>query len=278
MTAAIDTRSHAVFAALADVRTRTPLVHNITNFVAMASSANILLSLGASPAMVHSTEEATDFAAIADALVVNIGTLSPDWVKAMMAAAKVMRGAAKPFVFDPVAAGATPFRGETARQILALKPSIVRGNASEIIALAGMNPRRGEAGRGVDSTAASNEALDAAVRLARESGSIVAVTGERDYATDGKDIFEITGGSELMPLATALGCGLSAVIAAFAAVRPPLAAAVAGLAVYAAAGRIAGARCEKDGPGYLTAELCNALYRMDEAGIADNAAIKRLSP
>jgi hydroxyethylthiazole kinase len=139
-----------------------------------------------------------------------------------------------------------------------MRPSIIRGNASEIMSLAGA---AGAGGKGVDSTARSDDALAAARALAAKTGAVVAVTGVVDYATDGETVVAVEGGDALMPLSTALGCALSATIAAFAAVRPPLAAAVAGLAVYGAAGAEAASRCR--GPGHLPAELCDALHAMD---------------
>ncbi|WP_026379611.1 hydroxyethylthiazole kinase [Afifella pfennigii] len=260
------------FAALGELREKRPLVHNITNFVAMTVSANALLALGASPAMVHAEEEASDFAGIADALVVNIGTLSPSWVTAMERAATVMRAAEKPWVLDPVATGATPFRTEAARQLLRLRPTVVRGNASEIIALA----EGSGAGKGVDSTAGSKAALAAAKALAKKEDMVVAVTGETDYATDGRRVFAVRGGHEMMPASTGLGCALSATIAAFATVRPPLHAAVAGLAIYGAAGSVAGERCPR-GPGHLPAELCDALWNMNASALAAHADIREES-
>lgn len=259
-----------VFDALQTVRANKPLVQNITNFVAMASSANLLLALGASPAMVHSSQEAAEFTGLADALVINIGTLSPTWVDSMKQAAVRAVELNKPFILDPVAAGATAYRGDVAKGLLALRPTIVRGNASEIISLTGVS---GSAGKGVDSTAASNEALAAAQTLANESGAVVAVTGAIDYVTDGERTVSIAGGHALMPLSTALGCGLTACTAAFATVRPPFEATVAALAVYAAAGAIAGQRCAETGPGYLPAEMCNALYQLDLTQLEAHATI-----
>ncbi|SCZ32677.1 hydroxyethylthiazole kinase [Afifella marina] len=258
-----------VFAALTDLRARQRLVQNITNFVSMSVSANALLALGASPAMVHAEEEVGDFAKLADALVVNIGTLSPAWLRAMKKAAEAMGEQQKPWVLDPVATGATPYRSEAASTLLSLRPTIVRGNASEIMSLAG---EAGALGKGVDSLAASDQAIAAAKALARTSGSIVAVTGATDYATDGDEVISVTGGHALMPRSTALGCALSACVAAFSAVRPPLEAATAGLAVYAAAGRIAGERCV-NGPGHLPAELCDALFRMDKDLLAAHCGL-----
>ena len=127
----------ATWASLQAIRAQAPLIHNITNFVAMDTSANCLLALGASPAMVHAEEEVEDFAALAQALVVNIGTLSPAWVRAMRLAAEAMRAERKPWVLDPVGAGATPYRRRTALQLAELGPSVIRGNASEVLTLAG---------------------------------------------------------------------------------------------------------------------------------------------
>ena len=257
-----------VFAALADLRARRPLVHNITNYVAMTVSANVLLALGASPAMVHAVEEVEDFAAIADALVVNIGTLSPPWVAAMQVAATRAKAMGKPWVLDPVGCGATPYRTQAAAELAALGPSIIRGNASEIMSLAG---EVGAAGKGVDSSASADEAVEAAAMLAARTGAVVAVTGATDYVSDGETCIAIHAGDALMPLSTALGCSLSAVTAAFAAVRPPRAAAVSALAVFGAAGSVAAQRCR--GPGHLPAELCDALFAMDRATLAAKARL-----
>jgi hydroxyethylthiazole kinase len=260
-------------AALVELRVRRPLVHNITNYVAMTLSANVLLALGASPAMVHAVEEVEEFVAISSALVINIGTLSPRWVEAMVLAAGKAVALKKPWVLDPVGCGATRYRTDVAAELAAMKPAIIRGNASEIMSLAGA-ARAG--GKGVDSTARSDAAIAAAAALARKTGAVVAVTGATDYATDGADLIAVEGGDALMPLSTALGCALSATTAAFAAILPPLDAAVSGLAVYAAAGAEAAARCK--GPGHLPAELCDALYAMDAGMLARRAAIKVVEP
>ena len=258
----------AVVAALDELRARRPLVHNITNYVAMNIAANVLLALGASPAMVHAREEVEDFVAISSAVAINTGTLSPHWVEAMeLAAAKAVE-LGKPWVFDPVGCGATPYRTKASAKLAAMKPAVIRGNASEIMSLAGVT---GAGGKGVDSTAGSDAAVEAARALANATGAVVAVTGETDYATDGAIIFAVQGGDALMPLSTALGCALTATVAAFAAVRPPLEATVAALAVYAAAGGEAASRCR--GPGHLPAELCDALYTMDATLLAWRAKI-----
>jgi hydroxyethylthiazole kinase len=252
----------------AELRRQNPLVHNITNFVVMPLSANVLLALGASPAMVHAVEEVEDFVSISSALVVNIGTLSPRWVDAMQLAAARAVALGKPWVLDPVGCGATPYRTRVAAQLADQKPTIIRGNASEILSLAGA---AAAGGKGVDSTADSDAAVSAALQLAKRTGAVVAVTGAIDYATDGEQVVAIQGGAELMTLSTGLGCALSASVAAFAALAPPLAAASAALAVYGAAGKHAATSCK--GPGHLPAQLCDALYAMDEQLLTQNTKI-----
>lgn len=255
--------------ALHAMRAARPLVQNITNYVAMTISANVLLAVGASPAMVHASEEVDEFVAISNALVINIGTLSPPWIDGMQRAAKQAVALGKPWVLDPVGCGATKFRTDFAVEMSRAGPAIIRGNASEIMSLAGA---AGAGGKGVDSTASSDAALEAGKALALASGAVVAITGETDYVTDGTQVVAITGGSALMPLSTALGCALSATVAAFAAVRPPFDAAVAAIAVYGAAGAAAATRVT--GPGHLPAELCDALYAVDADMIARYATIR----
>ncbi len=267
----MDTSPQSIIARLDAVRAKKPLVQNITNYVAMTISANVLLAAGASPAMVHAQEEIEDFAAISSALVINIGTLSAPWIASMKLAAGEFSQAGKPWVLDPVGVGATRLRNETSAALLALKPLIVRGNAGEIMALCGLSG----ATKGVDSTAGSHEAVRSAMDLASRTGAVVAITGETDYVTDGTRIVAITGGHPLMPLSTALGCSLSALTGAFAAVCEPFDAAVAGLSVYCAAGAIAGAVAS--GPGLMPALICDALYNMDEKTLAANSRASEVS-
>jgi hydroxyethylthiazole kinase len=265
---------HAAVAEVhASLRARSPLVHNITNYVAMTVSANVLLAVGASPAMVHAVEEVEDFIAISSSLVINIGTLSAAWVEAMRLAAKRASALGKPWVLDPVGCGATRYRTGVAAELARLRPSIIRGNASEIMSLAGA---AAAGGKGVDSTASSDAAIAAAVGLARQLGCVVAVTGAIDYATDGERSIAIEGSDALLTTSTALGCALSATVAAFAAVAPPLMAATAALAVYGAAGKEAASKLR--GPGHLPAELCDALYAMDVEMLTRNTVISQRSP
>jgi hydroxyethylthiazole kinase len=253
----------ATWASLQAVRERAPLVHNITNFVAMDVSANCLLALGASPAMVHAEEEVEDFVAIASSLVVNIGTLSPPWVAAMARAAARASALGRPWVLDPVGAGATPYRTRTALDLIALRPTVIRGNASEILALAGA-----AAGptKGVDSTHGTDEAVDAAAQLARASSAVVAVTGALDRITDGVRWREVGNGDPRMTRVTALGCAASAVIGALLTVEPdPLEAAAQGLAIFGLAGERAAARAA--GPGSLRWRLLDELALLDQATV-----------
>ncbi|MGC4127382.1 hydroxyethylthiazole kinase [Enterobacter sp.] len=192
-------------------RTRSPLTHCMTNDVVQTFTANVLLALGASPAMVIEAEEAEQFAGMADALLINVGTLTTLRAQSMRRAIESAVAAGKPWTLDPVAVGALAFRTRFCHQILALKPAAIRGNASEILALAGMSA----GGRGVDTTdTAAAAALPAAQALARQTNAIVAVTGEVDYVTDGQRTRTVAGGDPLMTRVVGTGCALSAVAAA----------------------------------------------------------------
>lgn len=170
-------------------RTRSPLTHCMTNDVVQTFTANVLLALGASPAMVIEAEEAEQFAALADALLINVGTLTAPRAQAMRRAIESAVAAGKPWTLDPVAVGALTFRTRFCHQILSLKPAAIRGNASEILALAGMSA----GGRGVDTTDTASSALPAAQALARQTNAIIVVTGEVDYITDGQRTRTVTG-------------------------------------------------------------------------------------
>ncbi|AHB69784.1 hydroxyethylthiazole kinase [Cronobacter malonaticus] len=192
------------------LRRHAPLVHCITNDVVQNFTANVLLALGASPAMVVDTEEAAQFAAIADALLINLGTLTHPQQQAMRAAIDGACAAGKPWTLDPVAVGALTLRTEFAREILARRPAAIRGNASEIRALAGESG----GGRGVDATESAHQAREAARLLARRTGAVVAVTGEVDYITDGERTVAVEGGTGMLTRVVGTGCALSAVVAA----------------------------------------------------------------
>jgi hydroxyethylthiazole kinase len=258
------------WASLQAIRRETPLVQNITNLVSMDMIANGLLALGASPAMVHAIEEVEDFAGLARALVVNTGTLSSAWVPSMQKAAEVMSSHGKPWVLDPVGVGATSYRTEKARELLDLKPTVIRANASEILALAGaaIGPTKG-----VDSTHESGQAIEAARALAKKTGNVVAVTGAIDYVTDGERLLGVRNGDPLMTRVTALGCTSSAVVATFLAVEDdPVAASAEALAVYGLAAEQAAEKAE--GPGSLRWRLLDALAGLDETALREGIAIQ----
>lgn len=238
----------------------SPLVHCMTNEVVQTLTANVLLALGASPAMVIEAAEASQFSAVADALLINVGTLTQDRAVAMQAAIASANAHHKPWTLDPVAVGALSFRSEFCHQLLALQPAAIRGNASEILALAGMS----KGGRGVDTTDTAADALPAAQALARQISTIVVVTGEVDYVTDGRRTVMVTGGDVLMTRVVGTGCALSAVVAASCALpgdRLDNIAAACGLMKHAGALASAGGA----GPGSFVAAFLDALYAGEKA-------------
>ena len=271
------------------VRLRAPLVHNVTNYVAMAPSANALLAVGASPLMSSAASEMDEISAVSDALVVNIGCIDLGQAEAMRIAAAAACRLGKPWVLDPVGVGLSRLRTDTALELMEeYRPSVIRGNASEVMTLAGVEAGR----RGVDSAEDSLAALDSAVELARSCGSVVSVSGPVDCITDGRRIIKIFNGSPLMPKVTAMGCSASSLTAAFAAVREltpeaslclptpstegvetvaeptaPLELAAAAMALMGVAGEIAAAN--SSGPGSFASAFIDALYRLDPAEAAE---------
>lgn len=239
--------------ALARLREAAPLVQCITNTVVTGFTANVLLAVGAAPAMVDIPEEAGVFAGIAGGLLVNLGTPTPLQAEAAREAVR----ATERWVLDPVAIGTLPVRTALAAELVRARPAIVRGNASEIIALAGL----GSGGRGVDSTVGSEEALEAATSIARRWGAVVAVSGEVDVVTDGFEIVRVAGGDRMLTLVTGGGCSLGAAMAAFLAVVDPLSAAVAASVTHAVAAEQA-ARTSS-GPGTFAVDFLDALAALD---------------
>lgn len=200
--------------ALTALREQSPLIHNITNFVVMNFTANALLAVGASPVMAHAAEEVEDMVSIAGALVVNIGTLSPQWVSSMKLAMKKAAELNKPIILDPVGAGATQYRNTVLTELLEIaSPAIIRGNASEILALAGAAAQT----KGVDSTASSMDSLEAAKALSKKYGSVVSVSGATDVIVSGDKVAYVDNGVALMTRITGMGCSASAIAGAFAA-------------------------------------------------------------
>lgn len=248
------------------VREQSPLVHNITNYVAMNFSANALLAIGASPVMAHAAPEVADMAQLAGALVINIGTLDEKWIESMIIAGKAKQQAGGPIVLDPVGVGATAYRTQTAWQIIeACHPTIIRGNASEIMALLHSDVKS----KGVDSSCSSTDAVDSAKKLAERTGAVVVVSGEVDYITDGKQVETIRNGSAMMPRVTAMGCTASSIIGAFVAVHAhnPFEASLHAMAVMGIAGEMAAQQAK--GPGSLLTHFIDTLYTLTETKLID---------
>lgn len=263
---AIPTESAAALAAR--VRAESPLVVNITNYVAMNFAANVLLAAGASPVMAHAPEEIDEMVAIAGALTINFGTLDATWVKAMTEAGLAAQRAGKPVVFDPVGAGATTFRTGTAHGFLDAFPvAVIRANSSEILALSDA-PASAAATKGVDATDPVDAAMPAAAALARKHGCAVAVSGAIDAVTDGHRLLRVSGGSPLMPRITATGCSLTALTGACCALAPedPLLAAATAMAIFKAAAEAAAPAAR--GPGSMTVAFLDALHSLDPAAAA----------
>ncbi|KAL3687014.1 hypothetical protein R1sor_013323 [Riccia sorocarpa] len=259
--------------ALCKVRETTPLVQCITNFVSMDIMANSLLAAGASPAMVHAIEEILEFTSLSSALCINIGTLSPDWIFSMKAAAIRANECQKPWVLDPVGVGATRFRTEKCIELINLKPCVIRGNASEIMAVVGASiaPTKG-----VDSTRSSTDALEAAKELARAAQTVVAVSGAVDLVTDGKRVLGVSNGVALMQRITATGCAVTALIAAFVSVNPNrvLESTAIALALFGLAGELGAEKAS--GPASLRMHLIDALHMLDEASVMNRVRIAQL--
>jgi hydroxyethylthiazole kinase len=241
----------------------------------MNNTANALLAAGASPIMSHAHSEVEAMTAICGALVVNIGTLDEYWSESMILAATEANRLGRPWLLDPVGAGATPYRDEISARLLELRPTVVRGNASEIMALARANTTTT---KGVDSTATSGEAVEAARWLAREFGSVVCVSGETDIIVggggEGSQIVYVHNGSTMMTRVTGLGCSASAVMGAFVAVAggDTVEAVTAAAAYFAICGEIAAETAP--GPGTLQLALLDKLYNITKAEFAARLKIE----
>ena len=247
-----------VWKCILQIRNTSPLVHNITNYVAMNNTANAILAVGASPVMSHAHPEIDEMVHICRSVVVNIGTLDEYWTASMIRAAKKANELQKPWILDPVGAGATSYRNNILERLLVLRPTVIRGNASEILALAKYSQITT---KGVDSTAQSSEAVSAARYLNREFGSIVCVSGETDIIVAGQQSFHVNNGSTLMTKVTGLGCSASAVIGAFiAGIENKAEAVVAATTLFSIAGEIAAKQA--DGPGSLQTLLLDKLYNI----------------
>jgi hydroxyethylthiazole kinase len=257
-------------ADLRAIRERKPLVHQITNYVVMNETANATLALGALPVMAHALQEVEEMASAASALVLNIGTLSDDWVEAMLLAGRAANRAGAPVVLDPVGAGATRYRTETSRRLLRdLDVAVVRGNSAEIATLAG----RAAEIRGVEAVGAAG-GPELARDAARALGCVAAVTGPVDHVSDGERSISVSNGHELLGTVTGTGCMSTAITGCFLAVRPddPLEAAAEALVAFGVAGEEAAKKAK--GPGSFHVALYDALCALDPGKLDKQAKVE----
>ncbi len=255
---------------LARLRAEPPLVQCLTNAVVTNFTANVLLALGAAPAMTDIPGEAGPFARAASAVLINLGTPHAEQRTAMLEAARAAHDTGTPWVLDPVAVGSLPVRTALAEQLLTLRPTAIRANASEIIALAGL----GAGGRGVDATDNAEDALPAALLLAEKYGSVVAVSGPTDLVTDGTDTIRISNGNALLTKVTGGGCALGAVTAAFLAAADDggtLAAVAAATAAYTVAAEPAAESAS--GPGSFAVGFLDALASLGGSDLDQRLAV-----
>lgn len=241
------------------VRRDRPLVHHLTNWVTIYDCANIVKVFGASPVMAHAREEVADMADIASALVLNIGTLTSDFVDAMILAGKSANRKGIPVILDVCGAGATKFRDDKCFEILDnVQVSIIKGNSSEIARMAGENVQT----RGVDASTVEKNLLELAQALARKRKCTVVITGKEDIVADEKRAVLVKNGHLIMANIVGTGCMATSVIGTFAAVeRDYVAACVAGLVCYEVAAEMAAAQAR--GPGSFKERLFDAVYNLD---------------
>jgi hydroxyethylthiazole kinase len=260
-------------ATLRTMRERKPLVHQITNYVVMNETANATLAIGALPVMAHAVEEVEEMAGLASALVLNIGTLSPDWVEAMLLAGGAASARGIPVVLDPVGAGATAYRTATARRILdVVGVTVIRGNPGEVATLVGADAEV----RGVESIGAGLEAAELARTAARRLGVVASVTGAVDHVSDGHRVLAVANGHELLASVTGTGCMSSALTGCFLAAKPdaPLEAAAEALAAFGVAAE--DAALDSGGPGTFHARLYDALYDLDPETLDGRTRVEEL--
>jgi hydroxyethylthiazole kinase len=257
-------------ATLHVIRERKALVHQITNYVVMNETANATLALGALPVMAHAREEVEEMVGLAAALVLNIGTLSPHWVEAMIAAGKAANAADIPVVLDPVGAGATRYRTDTAKRILSeVNVTVLRGNQGEVATLVGVAAEV----RGVESIDGGGDPAELARSAARSLGLVASVTGVVDHVSDGERVLAVANGHELLASVTGTGCMSSALTGGFLAAKPeqPLEAAAEALAAFGVAGE--DAAVDAKGPGSFHVGLYDALAALDPETLDARAKI-----
>jgi hydroxyethylthiazole kinase len=245
------------------IRAQAPLIHNITNYVVMNTTANALLAIGASPVMAHAEEEVEEMVSRAKALVINLGTLSVPWINSMIKAGREAKRGGIPIILDPVGSGATRFRTDTAQRLLRdTPPAVIRGNASEIRSLILAE----QCTKGVDSVHTPEETLEAAQFLSGNARCAVSISGATDLIVESGSTIRILNGHPMMARVTGLGCIATALTGAFAAVNPSrLQAAANAMALMGIAGEIAAESCS--GPGSFQIGFLDALYNIREADI-----------
>lgn len=258
--------SSDIWSDILAVRARAPLVHSITNLVVMNLNANVLLAVGASPVMAHAHEEVADMVGIAQSLVINIGTLDPYWIESMRLAMVAAGRRGIPVVLDPVGAGATPYRNASIELLLnTALPTVIRGNGSEIMSVAGDRVQT----RGVDSTAAANDAIAAALALVQRTHGVVCVSGQTDHVLDAKRRWaQLSNGHEWMTRITGVGCSATALIGAFRAVQPDAwRATVSAMALMGVVGEVAAEKAvvRRQGVGSMQVTMLDELQLLDQA-------------
>ncbi|MDO9555012.1 MAG: hydroxyethylthiazole kinase [Atribacterota bacterium] len=249
-----------IFGIIERIRQERPLIHNITNMVAMNDSANIILAIGGLPIMAHAKEEVSEMVKAAGALVLNIGTLTPEQIDSMIVAGEEANNLKKPVVLDPVGAGATHLRTESALRLQErIKIDIVRGNHAEVSILAGL---KGSI-KGVESVGSGKNAVEVGRSLARKHNQVVIITGKQDIVTDGKTVIKINNGSPMLGTITATGCMVTSLIATFAAVCDDYVMASTGaLVCFGLAGERAAVKAQ--GPGSFKVNLFDEVYNLNE--------------
>ncbi|QGU07353.1 Hydroxyethylthiazole kinase [Corynebacterium occultum] len=265
--------AYPYFQAVELLRQHTPLVQCLTNSVVMQFTANVLLAAGASPAMCDTPEESADFAAVANGVLINAGTPSSEQYRGMAEAIRGATAAGTPWVLDPVAVGGLKMRTDFARGVVDKRPTAIRGNASEVTALAGL----GAGGRGVDATDSVDSALEAARRLASRTGGVVAVSGPEDLIVSPDRVTRLHSGDPMLQLVIGTGCSLGALTAAYlgACRGSGLSLHDAVLAAHAhmgVAGQIAADRSQ--GPGTFAVALIDALHGVDVEDIRTLSTIQ----
>jgi hydroxyethylthiazole kinase len=270
MGANMDSLSQKAASNLAALREKKPLIHNITNYVVMNYTANALLAMGASPVMAHAHNEVEEMVSYAGALVLNIGTLTADWIESMIIAGRKASEQKTPIILDPVGSGATTLRTDSAKKIIEqTNIDVIRGNASEILSLRHKDSKT----KGVDSIHSVEEATETAKILAKELKTILAITGPVDLVTNGDSALRVSNGHPLMGYVTGTGCTATVTIGAFLAIdENPVSATATALAFFGLAGEVAGEKASA--PGSFMIEMVNALYSISPEQLKDGCKIQ----